>query len=78
MRYAGPKCRLCRASGVKLFLKGDKCESPKCPVVRRQAAPGQRRKRRLKISSFGEHLREKQKLKEWSKIMKVAVFGTSE
>lgn len=63
MRYAGPKCRLCRASGVKLFLKGDKCESPKCPVVRRQAVPGQRKKRRLKISGYGEHLREKQKLK---------------
>ena len=64
MRYAGPKCRLCRSSGVKLFLKGEKCEAPKCPVVRRQSAPGQHTKTRFKISDFAYHLKEKQKLKK--------------
>ncbi len=64
MRYAGPKCRLCRSAGVKLFLKGEKCETPKCPVVRRQSAPGQQTKKRFKLSDFAYHLKEKQKLKK--------------
>lgn len=64
MRYVGPKCRLCRSAGVKLFLKGEKCETPKCPIVRRQSAPGQHTKTRFKMSDFGYHLKEKQKLKK--------------
>src|SRR3989344_3639044 len=63
-RYAGPKCRLCRSSAVKLFLKGEKCESPKCPVVRRQSAPGQHKRSRQKVSDFGYHLKEKQRVKK--------------
>lgn len=63
MLYTGPKCRLCRNSGVKLFLKGEKCESTKCPVVRRQSTPGLHSKRRPKVSDFSYHLKEKQKLK---------------
>lgn len=63
MRYVGPKCRLCRNSGVKLFLKGAKCESPKCPVVRRQSLPGQHPRTRRKPSDFALHLKEKQKLR---------------
>lgn len=62
-RYVGPKCRLCRREGVKLFLKGDKCESPKCPLVTRQSAPGPRGKRRKKPTDYSYQLREKQKVK---------------
>ncbi len=64
-RYTGPKCRLCRREGEKLFLKGAKCFSPKCPLERRKYPPGQhgptRRRRRLSI--YGMQLREKQKVK---------------
>lgn len=61
--YTGPKCKLCRREGVKLFLKGDKCESPKCPVVVRQSVPGPHAGRRTKTSDYGRQLREKQKVK---------------
>jgi len=58
-------CAKCRREGVKLFLKGEKCFSPKCPVMLRTYAPGQAGAslRRKKVSAFGEQLREKQKLK---------------
>jgi len=60
------KCRICRRLGVKLFLKGEKCLSPKCPIVRRPYPPGQKRKRRLRaLSEYGKELREKQRLKNW-------------
>lgn len=60
-RYTGPVCRLCRRLGDKLYLKGEKCFSPKCPFERRPYAPGQRYHRRRKISDRGLQLREKQK-----------------
>jgi len=60
------KCKICRRLGVKLFLKGEKCLSPKCPMVRKSYPPGQKRKRRPKaLSEYGKELREKQKLKNW-------------
>lgn len=60
------KCRICRRLGVKLFLKGEKCLSPKCPMVKRPYPPGQKRKRRLRaLSEYGKELREKQRLKNW-------------
>jgi len=60
------KCKICRRLGVKLFLKGEKCLSPKCPMVRKAYPPGQRRKRRpTPLSEYGKELREKQKLKNW-------------
>lgn len=63
-RYLGPKCRLCRREGTKLFLKGERCFSPKCPIEKKQALPpgqhGVRGRRRL--SDYGIQLREKQKL----------------
>lgn len=60
------KCRICRRLGVKLFLKGEKCLSPKCPMVKRSYPPGQKRKRRPRaLSEYGKQLREKQKLKNW-------------
>ncbi|HEX7962110.1 MAG TPA: 30S ribosomal protein S4 [Terriglobales bacterium] len=63
-RYKGPVCRLCRREGMKLFLKGAKCFSEKCPVEKRNFAPGQHGKdRKAKIVGYGLQLREKQKTK---------------
>lgn len=62
-RYTDPKCRLCRREGGKLFLKGEKCFSDKCPVEKRTYAPGQHGERRSRISDYGLQLREKQKLR---------------
>lgn len=60
-RYTGPVCRLCRREGVKLFLKGHRCYTPKCPIEKRAYAPGQHGQTRRKLSEYGIHLREKQK-----------------
>jgi len=63
-RYIGSKCKLCRREGEKLFLKGDRCYSPKCAFERRSYAPGmhgRRRSFRRKTSDYGVQLREKQK-----------------
>src|SRR5438094_7059236 len=63
-RYKGPVCRLCRREGMKLFLKGTKCFSDKCPVEKRNFAPGQHGKdRKAKVVGYGLQLREKQKTK---------------
>ena len=65
-RYTGPSCRQCRREGTKLFLKGTKCFTEKCPVERRPYAPGQHGQataRRRKASEFSKQLREKQKVK---------------
>ncbi len=62
-RYTGPKCKICRREGEKLFLKGEKCESRKCPFFRRQQAPGQHGDSRRRLSEYGQQLREKQKVK---------------
>ena len=64
-RYNGPVCRLCRRDGVKLFLKGTRCDSPKCAYERREAPPGMNQSRRAKLTDYGLHLREKQKLKHY-------------
>ncbi len=63
-RYIGSSCRLCRRERVKLFLKGIKCATDKCPVARRNYAPGQHGQRRVKFSNYGLQLREKQKAKK--------------
>jgi len=60
-RYTGPVCRLCRRHGEKLFLKGERCFTPKCSFERRPYPPGQRTARRRKISDRGLQLREKQR-----------------
>ena len=73
MRYTGPSCRLCRREGTKLFLKGTKCFTEKCPVERRPYAPGQHGQataRRRKASEYATQLREKQKVKR--------MYGVSE
>jgi small subunit ribosomal protein S4 len=63
-RYTGPVCRLCRREGMKLFLKGAKCFSDKCPIEKRNFAPGQHGKdRKAKVVGYGLQLREKQKTK---------------
>lgn len=65
-RYTGPSCRQCRREGTKLFLKGTKCFTEKCPVERRPYAPGQHGQstaRRRKTSEYAKQLREKQKVK---------------
>ena len=63
-RYTDPVCRLCRREGMKLFLKGTKCFSDKCPIEKRNFAPGQHGKdRKTKIVGYGLQLREKQKAK---------------
>jgi len=63
-RYTNPSCRLCRRERQKLFLKGTKCFTEKCPVERRGFPPGQHgQSRRTKISEYGVQLREKQKVR---------------
>ena len=63
-RYKDAVCRLCRREGMKLFLKGPKCFSEKCPIEKRNFAPGQHGKdRRPKVAGYGLQLREKQKAK---------------
>ena len=62
-RYTGADCRLCRREGAKLFLKGDRCFSEKCAMERRNYAPGEAGKKRVKESEYRMQLREKQKTK---------------
>jgi len=63
-RYKDAVCRLCRREGMKLFLKGAKCFTDKCPIEKRNFAPGQHGKdRRAKVVGYGLQLREKQKAK---------------
>ncbi|HPX03718.1 MAG TPA: 30S ribosomal protein S4 [Synergistaceae bacterium] len=64
-RYTGPVCRLCRAEGTKLFLKGDRCYTEKCGLTKRNSRPGQHGTRRGKMSEYGLRLREKQKLRRF-------------
>jgi small subunit ribosomal protein S4 len=72
-RYTGSSCKQCRREGTKLFLKGSKCYTEKCPVERRPYAPGQHGQstaRRRKSSEYSKQLREKQKIKR--------IYGLSE
>ena len=62
-RIRGTVCRLCRREGMKLFLKGNRCFTEKCAIEKRNFAPGQHGKRRVKLQGYGVQLREKQKVK---------------
>ncbi len=63
-RYLGPQCRLCRAEGVKLYLKGERCKGDRCAIAKRRGKPGKGlRARTPKMSDYGIQLREKQKVK---------------
>jgi len=66
------KCKLCRRAGEKLFIKGDRCDSPKCAMIKKAYAPGVHgnSKRRSNLSEFGRQLAKKQKIKR--------IFGVSE
>ncbi len=67
------KCKKCRRAGEKLYLKGDKCFSPKCPFIERPYAPGMldsQKKHRSPLSEYGSQLKEKQKVRN--------VYGVSE
>ena len=64
-KYTGPSCRLCRREGCKLYLKGAKCDSTKCPILTKYAPPGQHGKGRKKASGYSIQLREKQKTKRY-------------
>lgn len=74
-RYTGPVCRLCRAEGTKLFLKGDRCYTEKCGLTKRNSKPGQHGTRRGKLSEYGLRLREKQKLRRFYGLNETQ-FGT--
>ena len=63
-RYTGPVCRQCRRAGEKLFLKGERCFTPKCGVEKRRKTPGNQPARRRRISEWGVQLREKQKARQ--------------
>lgn len=63
-RRTGPVCRLCRREGLKLFLKGTRCDTPKCAIERRDSPPGMHT-RRGKLTDYAVHLREKQKVKHY-------------
>jgi small subunit ribosomal protein S4 len=62
-RTLGPKCRQCRREGMKLFLKGSRCDTPKCGFAKRDYPPGMHTWRRGKVSDYALQLREKQKLR---------------
>ncbi|MEO0095644.1 MAG: 30S ribosomal protein S4 [candidate division WOR-3 bacterium] len=63
-RYIGPKCKICRREGEKLFLRGSRCYTDKCSFTRRGYPPGQHgRAGRRKLTSYATQLREKQKVK---------------
>lgn len=68
-RYTDAVCKLCRKEGTKLFLKGDRCYTDKCAMVRRPYSPGQHGHRRRKVSEYGLQLREKQKARRYYGIM---------
>ncbi len=63
-RNVGPQCRLCRAEQTRLYLKGDRCNGPKCPITKKKAPPGKApRARASRVSDYGIALRAKQKLR---------------
>lgn len=71
MKYTKPKCKLCRRSGEKLFLKGDRCDTAKCAIVKKNYPPGMHGSKNLqRLSDYGLHLKEKQKLRK--------IYGLSE
>lgn len=78
-RYTGPVCRLCRAEQRKLFLKGERCKSDKCPINRKALPPGKAPKSRQgKQSEYAVQLREKQRLKRSYGLMETQFRNTFE
>lgn len=82
-RYLGPVCRLCRREGIKLMLKGARCETAKCAMERQWRArpPGMHSWRRRKTGNYGVRLREKQKVKRYYGVLEgqfMIYFRTAE
>jgi small subunit ribosomal protein S4 len=73
-RYNGPVCRLCRRDGMKLFLKGTRCDTAKCAFERRDTPPGMN-VRRGKLTDYAVHLREKQKVKHYYGVLEKQFRG---
>lgn len=75
-RSLTPKCKQCRRAGEKLFLKGEKCFTAKCPIVRRNYPPGiHGPNQRIRLSEYGIQLKEKQKTKAMYRLMEKQFFG---
>ena len=68
-RYVGPVCKLCRREKTKLFLKGTRCETPKCPIEKGRPPPGEHGRGRVRESEYLLQLREKQKAKRFYGIL---------
>lgn len=68
-RITGAKCRICRRLGTKLFLKGTRCDSPKCPIEKENKPPGVHGAKRVRLTEFGIHLREVQRAKKMYGVM---------
>ena len=80
-RYTDAVCRLCRRAGEKLFLKGDRCYTPKCGVEKRKKPPGSQPLRRRRSSDWGTQLREKQKARQIYGLMErqfLKLFGEAQ
>ena len=74
-RYIGPVCKLCRREKTKLFLKGTRCESPKCPIEKGRPPPGEHGRGRVRESEYLLQLREKQKAKRFYGILEKQFRG---
>ena len=68
-RITGAKCRICRRLGTKLFLKGVRCDTAKCPIEKENRPPGQHGAKRIRLTEFGIHLREVQRTKKMYGVM---------
>lgn len=68
-RITGAKCRICRRLGTKLFLKGTRCDTPKCPIEKENKPPGVHGAKRVRLTEFGIHLREVQRAKKMYGVM---------
>ena len=77
-RYTGPDCKLCRREKTKLFLKGAKCDSPKCPIEIRPYPPGEHGRNRPKEGDYLQQIREKQKARRIYGILERQFYGVLE
>jgi small subunit ribosomal protein S4 len=68
-RITGAKCRICRRLGTKLFLKGTRCDTPKCPIEKNNKPPGQQGAKRVRLTEYGIHMREVQRAKKMYGVM---------
>jgi small subunit ribosomal protein S4 len=68
-RITGAKCRICRRLGTKLFLKGTRCDTAKCPIEKENRPPGVHGAKRVRLTEFGIHLREVQRAKKMYGVM---------